>query len=150
MTQGPIYRQLPRKKRLLPEKYLEQGYFSTDYILHDRLIIDDPRRIAATFTDINMELEDKAMEYNQFRKFYDFIRQIERRLKWGEPWGKARQDVLRLNVHAADSCRRGVAPRVFLEFMEKNVKLASDIQKSEPFLKGFIIHMESIIGFWPK
>lgn len=149
MTQRPFNRQA-LEKRSLPDKYLEQGYFKTDHVMFDRLLIDDPRAIVTALTDSRRQVEDRAMEYGQFRKFYDYARQIERRLHLGEPWEKARQDVLRLIVYANNSCVRQIAPKVFLKFMEKNVDKAADPQTSDAFLKGFLIHMESIVGFWPR
>lgn len=140
----------PRRKRLLPDKYLEQGYFKTNNVLFDQLLIEEPRIIVKALTDNARDLEDKPIEYGQFRKFFDYVRQIERKIKWGETWDEARQELLQLVSYANNSFVRQLAPNVFLKFVEINVKEATNAKSSDKFLKGMLIHWECITGFWPR
>jgi hypothetical protein len=140
----------PLRKRLLPSNYLENGYFIKGTIIYDSLLISDPIDIVKALTDNDRGLEDKPMEYNQFRIFYDLERQIERKLKWGESWEKARQEILQLVSLANKSCERRLAPHVFLQFMRINVDKTTNFNSPEAFIKGLLVHMECINGFWPK
>ncbi len=85
------------------------------------------------------------LKMHQLRRFFNYCREIERRLR-SKPgsWEAERPNVVRLSAFAADAAGKKKIPRSFRDFIDKNVERA---RSADEFLKGFMPHFEALVGF---
>jgi hypothetical protein len=137
----PQTRSPTQQKPCLPPDYLKSGYFDERGNLLPEIIIEWPRHVAA-------QLDGARMAPAQLRNFFSEARRIEGQLSAGQDFGALRGRILQLDAYAASAQTRGNAPPLFKQFIEENLKWAAKDKKS--FLKGFILHFESVVAYFPR
>jgi len=94
-----------------------------------------------------MARDRPTLSRSQLRRFFNYCRKIERRLKSGQSdWGTERANVAKLSCHAADAVgkHRPKIPPSFHRFIESNVSM---VKTERDFLDGFMQHFEALVGF---
>src|SRR5579884_3595459 len=115
------------------------SYFGTDGYTRPELLLKEAEDLAARF-------DRDGLRRSQLRAFYDHAKRQLQRLQYGAPFADVHADIAKLSVVAADRAPRAVGklPASFKEFIDRNVKAASD-RKS--FEKGFMPHFEAVVGY---
>lgn len=93
------------------------------------------------------KFEREGLNMHQLRRFFNYCREIERRLKSKQStWECERSNVAKLSAFAADAAgkRPPKIPPSFREFLDKNVER---IRTEKDFVAGFIQHFEALVGF---
>jgi CRISPR type III-A-associated protein Csm2 len=87
-----------------------------------------------------------GLNMHQLRRFFNYCREIERRLRSESSWEAERINVAKLSAFAADAAGKKPAkiPPSFREFLDKNVE---QIHSRKDFLEGFMEHFEALVGF---
>lgn len=124
--------------------YLSSGYFDKEQHVRPDILTVEAQRVAE-----ELQRAYPKLNYGQLRRFFAKIRFIQLQLQANpDSFGEARAQIASLIPAAADAINRGVAPAVFRTFIEKNVKLAQQNQRS--FLQGFLLHFQSVICYYPR
>lgn len=97
-------------------------------------------------------MADERLSTGQVRRFFTHCRAVETLLRahgklpesLEKLWLDQRSNFIRLDVFAADALAKVKVPPIFHNFIRRNV---SAVQTHDDFLKGFIPHFESLIGF---
>ncbi|HEX5482332.1 MAG TPA: type III-A CRISPR-associated protein Csm2 [Terriglobia bacterium] len=90
-------------------------------------------------------LERDRLSMHQLRRFFNYCREIERRLRSHQTsWEAERANVAKLSAFAADAAGKHKIPGSFREFIDKNVHRS---RSADEFLKGFMQHFEALVGF---
>jgi CRISPR type III-A-associated protein Csm2 len=124
-----------QRRLMLPDGYLQGGYFDKDDNLLPEVIQKWPEQLAQTF-------RREGLKTAQLRRFFNRARAIERE---NMPFERLREDILSLKPIAAASVGRGTAPDIFKEFIDKNVELA--IKSPDSFSRGFLTHFQSVVAY---
>jgi CRISPR type III-A-associated protein Csm2 len=91
------------------------------------------------------QLERDGLNMHQLRRFFNYTREIERRLRSKQSsWEAERPNVVKLSAFAADAGGKKKIPKSFRDFIDKNV---DRIRSADDFLKGFMPHFEALVGF---
>jgi len=126
--------------------YLDGGYF------------DDSGNLRAEYIDrehmepLARAMADAKLSSNQVRRFFSHCRAIEGQLKahgrtaesLDRRWAAQLTEFVRLDVFAADALAKQKIPKLFHEFIRRNV---GAVTSHADFLRGFIPHFEALIGF---
>lgn len=131
-------------------KYLNEfkkGYFKevmhsdNSFYLKKEFIIDLPQKLAKYFTR-----NPNINKSSQIRKFFDQCKIIESKYKISNDFNCAISELLQI-VPLANSAKekKHISPE-FFQFLEININEAT--KSKENFLKGFIPHFQSIIGYF--
>lgn len=86
----------------------------------------------------------------QLRRFYNYCRSIERRLKVeGRSWEQVSADFTMLPAYSQYAQSGGKIPREFQQFVDDNVQRvnAAEEHQRAAFLEGFLPHFEALVGF---
>ena len=126
----------------LPQGYLSEGYFDKNGNILDEVIIQWPQQLAKVFFESRPQL--KA---NQLRNFFTFVREQQRRLASGVPFESVITEILKLDMLAQNSLKKGNAPALFGNFIGQNIRFAAKDEKS---FKVFVTHFECIVGYYPE
>lgn len=131
----------------LPQNYLEGGYF--DFIeqngkkvpkLKKTLVLDTASEIAKSFGKVKPSLKK-----TQLRKFYDYSVNMLEKLRLCNNYDLIETDVFKLVQFAADARSRDNIPKIFYDFIEKNIK---NIKNENDFKKGFIEHFQAVVAYF--
>ncbi|MGB9698114.1 MAG: type III-A CRISPR-associated protein Csm2 [Thermodesulfobacteriota bacterium] len=126
----------------LPESYLAKGYFDKNGNLFEEFITKWAEEIAKK---LGLSIPD--MKKHQLRRFYNHVKSLERRLSLSS-YENINKD-LKMLVSYATSAAYTTPPKIpklFEEFIRKNMELVKD---SKTF-RAFINHFEAIVGFSEK
>lgn len=129
----------PSQQSGLPAGYLQNGYFDQEGNINPDLITTIAEQVARVL------LEKGAMSSTQLRRFYNKARSIKDRLDTGASFPQVVSKIRELERDAVYSVGREVAPEVFRQFMERNVRLAEKGQKE--FEEGFLQHFQSVVAY---
>ena len=117
--------------------YLKNGYFDGKYIRRE-LLMDKAQQIAKA-------LKGGGLTTNQFRRFYDYARALERKLDLHNGEFKSIEgDLVKMVSLAAATVARKNAPQLFKEFMQKNIDNVTD---GKSFRRGFLEHLQAVLAF---
>jgi CRISPR type III-A-associated protein Csm2 len=121
---------------------LSKGYFIEKGFIKKEFILELPKGLSVLFGK-NPAVNKSA----QIRKYFDFCRKIEGIYKVQKNFNYVVSELPRLNYHIHNALNKKppLISKEFCEFIEKNVEMA--IVSEDNFLKGFIIHFESVIGY---
>ncbi|MCF8266265.1 MAG: type III-A CRISPR-associated protein Csm2 [Melioribacteraceae bacterium] len=122
---------------------IEKGYFPDDgkYNLKPSLIINFPKQLAEIF-----QTSADNNKSAQIRKYFDSCRLIEGRFKLTKDFDYVISELLKLIPLLNNARGKDHVTNEFYDFFEANVNQA--IKSENHFLRGFIPHFESLIGFY--
>jgi hypothetical protein len=127
-------------------EYLVGGYFDTDG--HLRVEYVDREHMEP----LAREMADDRLSSGQARRFFTHCRMVETLLKahgksperLAALWAVQFPAFVRLDVFAADALAKQKVPKLFHDFIERNVNA---VRTQKDFLEGFMPHFEALIGF---
>lgn len=122
--------------------YLEGGYFAEDDNLRPQVMQEDAEYVA------NMLAQARARDFSvsQFRRFYDHVKALEKKLDLMDGNFRAIEGELRmLKAFAADARAKDKVPEIFREFITANVDL---VMNKKDFLQGFIPHLQAVLAYY--
>jgi CRISPR/Cas system CSM-associated protein Csm2 small subunit len=136
------------------ENYLDRleeagSYFDSKGNLRPELVVSDARIAAKRLTDA-------GVTSGQLRKFFSRVRDIERRWldtsKEKRDFDSIRSEIARLRPLADLIINRSqkadqLAP--LRDFIIVNAEIASEAADEREFLKGFLVHFECVICYFP-
>lgn len=120
---------------------LKSGYFDESNCLKEELIIEHPKILASYFS----KDKDKNKS-SQIRKFFDQCKLIESKHKISKNFDCNKTELLQILPLANNSKEKGHITNDFYKFLEININEA--IKSENNFLKGFIPHFQSLIGYF--
>ncbi len=126
-----------RREPTLPNGYLKGGYYNESGHLKQEVILNWPEELADS-------LSKTSLKMTQLRKFYNQCKAIEQKLRFSGDFEGVKSDLYCLQRDAQYSFNRKVVPQIFLDFIERNVELATSSNKD---FKGFIQHYESLVAY---
>ena len=129
----------------LPDGYLDGGYFSPakdgqKRAMKREYILGYPEQIARALDD-----RDKNKS-TQLRKFYDYCIRIRDALEQGKTFQEVESDFCRLTAFAKYAENRSRVTSLFVDFIDRNVKI---VQSKESFY-AFLKHFEAVIVYIKK
>lgn len=131
----------------LPRDYLQGGYFEIVEKngckvkkLKKDLVLKTASNLAKDFGTARPGLK-KA----QLRKFYDYSRNMEEKLRMCKNYDLIESDINKLIAFAADAKSKGNIPQIFFDFIERNV---NSIHNEDDFIKGFIEHFQAVVAYF--
>ena len=136
-----------------PEEYfgLDQTgnrYLLTDFVSREKV---DPLLVSFRGPQGQQGQPRKpALTTGQLRRFYNYCRNIERRLNVEEcSWEQVAADFEALAFHAQYAQSDNKIPPEFQQFIDDNVRRvnAAKDHRREAFLRGFLPHFEALVGF---
>jgi len=131
----------PQRSYIESPDYLRGGYLDARDNARPELITTEAQLVAE-------ELARGRLNYSQIRRFFRKIRFLESRLDAGLPFDDIRAQIASLSPAAADAVNRKVAPQVFRTFIDKNVHLSQQGERS--FRHGFVQHFQSVVCYFPR
>lgn len=128
---------------VLPNQYLVGGYFSEDTkTLKREYVLQFAKDLA-----INLSSDRRAIKKTQLRGFYDKVKGARDNYERNYiSLDDAILSVCELVPLAQQSVSRGNAPRLFSDFIDKNVKYINDYES----LKAFEQHFRAIVCYYPE
>lgn len=130
--------------------YLEGGYFDEQGNLKLEYVSRKP--VEPLIKAMSQARPQLTM--HQLRRFFQHCRAIEAKLKQGvSTWESERTNFAKLDSAAADALgvrpndfktKPKKIPRLFHDFVKRNV---AAVESEKDFLKGFLPHFESLVGF---
>lgn len=128
---------------VLPNQYLVGGYFSEDTkTLKREYVLQFAKDLA-----INLSSDRRAIKKTQLRGFYDKVKGARDNYERNYiSLDDAILSVCELAPLAQQSVSRGNAPRLFSDFIDKNVKYINDYES----LKAFEQHFRAIVCYYPE
>lgn len=123
----------------LPDGYLANGYFSPEGNLSENFILvwaeDIARKLGQTTPD---------MKKHQLRRFYNHVKSLERKLDLSD-YDSINNDLKMLIPYATNAANSSPMkiPKLFEEFIRKNLMIVKDSKSFHAFLQ----HFEAIVGF---
>ncbi len=120
---------------------LENGYFNEKGYLKPDLIIKYPLFLAKLF-GADRNLNKSA----QVSKFYYVFKQLENLYKIKKDFDYVNVELQKYLPIANKSFQRNHISKDFATFLIKNIEMA--IKSEKDFLKGFIPHMQSFMGYY--
>ncbi len=131
------------EKRLevnLPEGYLKNGYFDPSGHLLEKYVVDWAEEIAK-----KLGRGSPDMKKHQLRRFYNHVKSLERKLELCGDYNAINKDLKMLISYAvnASSATPPKVPKLFEEFIRKNLEVVRD-QKS---FHAFLEHFQAVVGF---
>lgn len=127
-------------------KYLEElskGYFEHGDFIKKEFVVEYPKELVKLFS--------KSYSINkssQIRKYFDFCRKVEGLFRVRRDFNYVKSELPKLipHVYNALNKKQPLISKDFSDFIEKNVEKA--ILNEANFLKGFIVHFESVIAYF--
>lgn len=128
---------------VLPNQYLVGGYFSEDTkTLKREYVLQFAKDLA-----INLSSDRRAIKKTQLRGFYDKVKGARDNYERNYiSLDDAILSICELAPLAQQSVSRGNAPRLFSDFIDKNVKYINDYES----LKAFEQHFRAIVCYYPE
>jgi len=138
-----VYRSSP--KRLLRDYYLRGGYFDEDENYRQGVFVDDAYLAAHVIS--GGKKRRNGIKPASLRRFFHMVRALEANYLSRErrDFGQVKSMLYELVPLASYTVSRGLAPGPFLDFIEKNVELAS---KDEKHFRAFIRHFQAILAYY--
>jgi CRISPR type III-A-associated protein Csm2 len=126
------------------EGYLSQGYFDTSEGGNPYLRVD---LVTTTAQEIAQAL-GRRMKSAQLRQFYNYVRNLERRLRGGTEFQLLVPEIAKLKGAAQNRVTRGVAPFEFAAFIDRNVD--QSVKGARDFRDGFVPHFQAVVAYLPR
>ncbi|MCX7926524.1 MAG: type III-A CRISPR-associated protein Csm2 [Candidatus Omnitrophica bacterium] len=132
-----------REGEKLPNNYLSRGYFDSSGNLYEELVVSWAEEIAK-----NLGLAKPEMRKHQLRRFYNHIKNLERKLEISNEFDAINNDLKMLISYAVNAASSNPAkvPKIFEEFIRRNLSLVKDAKT----FRGFLQHFQAIVGFSEK
>lgn len=126
----------------LPEGYLANGYFDKNGNLREEFVTRWAEEIAKKLGRVTPD-----MKKHQLRRFYNHVKSLERKMNLSN-YDSINKDLKLLISYAASAAfaTPPKVPKLFEDFIRKNLELVKD---SKTF-KAFLNHFEAIVGFGEK
>lgn len=122
--------------------YLAEGYFEQkegkDYLR--------PQVLDSLAVDAAKALGNREMKSHQLRRFFNKARGIEAKLDRVKDFEAIKADIYGFKRDVAYQVGRKVVPEEFRLFIERNVELA--VQDEKSFRQGFLQHFESVLAYF--
>ncbi len=124
----------------LPEGYLNKGFFNTNGNLLEKYITTWAEEIAQK---LGRGFPD--MKRHQLRRFYNHVKSLERKLDLTGDYDSINKDLKMLIPYAvnASSANPPKVPKLFEEFIRKNLGVVEDLKT----FCAFLDHFQAIVGF---
>ena len=130
----------------LPKDYLQNGFLiqnsKGEWHIDRRLLNDDAEKIGQALA---FGRGSDELKYSQFRKFYDYAVNIDRKYKQGGSFEMIQTDLDKLKNLAHYAKSRKIVPQIFLDFMVANV---SNVNSQEAFTKGMLEHFQAVVAYF--
>ncbi len=120
------------------------GYFEKDENGKEHLRLEWVAR--NTVEPIAQQFGNDRLTTHQLRRFYNYCRKIDARLREKDDWGEERLQVEKLSAFAADAAgkREAKIPESFRKFIDKHVAM---VKTQADFQKGFMEHFQALVGY---
>lgn len=127
----------PRQQDLFqfPKDYPD--YFSNDGVLKKEYVTTLAADIAGAFGR-------GRLAKSQLRAFYSHAKQQEQALEFGRALPEVMLQLQKMKYHANDRATKGNIPRVFQQFIDRNLDKVND---RKLFLEGFMEHFQAVVGY---
>ncbi len=134
--------------------FLNSGYSSKDNILKENIIRDDAIKVAKVLA--NGQTKDEKISNTQLRAFYNDVKALENRIDDKKSEEEQQKDyeavypfVLMLEAKAAYKHREknDKIPKMFREFIEKNVEVMRKDKKVKTF-QDFCKFFEAVVAYY--
>jgi hypothetical protein len=119
----------------LPGNYLRSGYFDSAGNPRKEMIIDEARAAAEALAGSKLAAVKLQGLYNRARMLRD-------KLAGTGDFPALQGEIRMLLIDAVDATGRGVTPKVFLTFVERNIELA--VRDPKSFTEGFVEHLRCV------
>jgi CRISPR-associated protein Csm2 len=96
--------------------------------------------------DVAKVLGSRGMRSAQLRRFFSKARGIESKLDRTQDFEGIKADIYGFKRDVAYQVGRKVVPEEFQQFIDRNVELAVEDEKS--FRRGFLQHFESVLAYF--
>lgn len=128
---------------VLPNQYLVGGYFGDDSkTLKREYVLQFAKELAN-----NLSSDRRAIKKTQLRGFYDKVKSARDNYERNYiDLNDALLSICELAPLAQQSVTRGNAPKLFADFIEKNVNFVKDYES----LKAFEQHFRAIVCYYPE
>lgn len=127
----------PQVNTGLPDNYLQHGYFDDNGTLRYSIFKEDAIKVAKA-----LNLQNTTA--TRLRSFYDRLRAIEYHLQQTNDFPAVKLKLLSFSNSVEYATARGTVPKVFQDFINKNISLA---QKDKASFKGFLEHYKSVLAY---
>lgn len=129
----------PREIKL-PQGYLVSGYFDPKGNLFENYITIWAEEIAK-----GLGQGYPRMKKHQLRRFYNHVKLLERKLELTNDYASINADLKTLIPQAANAACATPAkvPKLFEEFIRRNLAVVKDLKTFQSFLE----HFQAIVGF---
>jgi cold shock protein len=124
-------------------EYLAGGYFEQK---EDEKSYLRPEVLDSLAIDVAKALGGREMKAHQLRRFFNKARGIEAKLDREKDFEAIKADIYGFKRDVAYQVGRRVVPDEFRRFIERNVELA--VQDEKSFRKGFLQHFESVLAYF--
>jgi CRISPR type III-A-associated protein Csm2 len=105
-----------------------------------------PEIVDTLAMDAAKVLGNQGMKSAQMRRFFNKARGIESKLDRVKDFKEVRADIYGFKRDVAYQVGRGVVPEEFKDFIDRNVELAVEDERS--FRDGFLQHFESVLAYF--
>ena len=122
----------------MPDGYLNSGYFDEKGHLR-------PELLTTTAIAVARALKQAGLTSGQLRDFWGMTLWAKRRLEMDVSFEEVVVDIYKLEPKAAYAAGRNVAPRLFKDFIDKNVALA--VRSIKEFGEGFYEHFQAVVAY---
>ena len=122
----------------LASNYLKDGYYESEGVLKESLLLDDAKNVAKVFG-----IARPTVSTHQLRVFYNHCKAILSLLDNVE-YSRVKHNIAKLPALAGNGRGRGTLPQEFVDFIEKNVLLVS----SEKDFRVFMEHFQAVVGWY--
>lgn len=134
-----------RKRRsaqlvVLPNDYLAQGFFDEKGYLYADLIANTAEQVALALGN-----SSPSLSTSQLRRFFSHAKAAQNSLNVMGDYDKVKVNIHKLRSFAAEATGKRKVPKVFQEFIEKNLDLTTD---AKSFGKGFMEHFQAVVAFF--
>lgn len=123
---------------MLPNDYLKNGYYDEKGNLRREIIVEHAKSIAE-------HLSNNRMTSASLRRFYGSVVGIKNKYQFTKDFDTLRPMIDQLEPSVEYAHKREVVPKMFVEFINRNVTLA---RKSASQFLGFSQHFQSIVAYF--
>lgn len=141
------YQQNQREEFRLSEGYLKNGYFNdtpTGKAIKTSLMMKTARDIAEGLYSAWPQIKK-----SQLRKYYDYCKNLQAKMEFKKVGFEVIQPgFAKLLGHATNASNKSpkLVPRLFVDFVERNINTVKDADD----FNAFVEHFEMIVAYYPR
>lgn len=127
---------------MLPTDYLKNGYHDEKGNLLREVIVEHAKSISEQLSSKDMT---PVMTSVQLRRFYGLLHRIKNKYLYSKDFDLVRPQIDKLSPQVEYAYKREVVPKLFVDFINKNVEKARQDEKN---LLGFFQHYQSVVAYF--